>query len=250
METRKKCAQCNTLNDGNRIYCINCGKYLKGRVVKQEENVTIWGIDDSLGDIFHDSDSTFENNSQNNFSNGIKRVVICPDCGLNAPVIKDSYPTSCISCGYFFQYGIDKITEYNDAHANDSTKGIGAAADVKPGEQTGQASDRNASSRGSGPLGRASKDDTSLRLVSITGNQLPVMMRESGNIVGKNGTAFTDIISEGQISIWHTATGWYARALSGSVLFNGVLMNQGVQVKLSSGDLFVMDKAQFSVDIF
>ena len=32
MQTRRKCEQCNTLNDDKQIYCVNCGKYLKGKI--------------------------------------------------------------------------------------------------------------------------------------------------------------------------------------------------------------------------
>ena len=61
---------------------------------------------------------------------------------------------------------------------------------------------------------------------------------------------FRSFVSNKQIRIWHTTTGWYARANIGMPLYNGVPMNQGVQVKLSAGDLLVIDQEQFMIELF
>lgn len=227
MQTRKKCEQCNTLNDEKQIYCLNCGKYLKGKIIRNDEKLTIWGIDASPAKIVSGSDKKQ------------KKVVVCPECSSKNNADDGVLPLSCSACGYFFQAGIDKVIDETDL-----TK-------CQVGDKTSNAPAKNDSDVQSSPLKRVSKDTTSLRMTVITSNTiLPEVMREQGNVIGKNGTAFRSFVSNKQISIWHTPAGWYARATMGVPLFNGVPMNQGIQVKLSTGDLLVIDQEQFMVELF
>ena len=242
MQTRRKCEQCNTLNDDKQIYCVNCGKYLKGKIVKKDNKLTIWGIDDSPAR----NDNTLNKVQNGVVQRGAKKIVVCPECSTQFDVADGVLPLSCSACGYFFQAGIDKIICESDLrNAKRVDKGSNS-------QVANHVPDKTSTSRNQGgPLKRASKDTTSLRITSITSHTiLPELMKEAGNIIGKNGTVFQSFVSNKQISIWHTTTGWYARATIGTPLYNGVPMNQGVQVKLSAGDLLVMDQEQFMIEIF
>lgn len=242
MQTRRKCEQCNTLNDDKQIYCVNCGKYLKGKIVKKDNKLTIWGIDDSPARNNTTTDQAQDRTKQKS----AKKVVICPECSTKFDVVDGELPLSCSTCGYFFQAGIDKIISESDLkNARRMAKGSNSPVTNHTSAKTSTARNQD------GPLKRAVRDSTSLRITSITSNTiLPELMKEAGNIIGKNGTVFRGFVSNKQISIWHTTTGWYARATIGTPLYNGVPMNQGVQVKLSAGDLLVIDKEQFMIELF
>lgn len=241
MQTRRKCEQCNTLNDEKQIYCANCGKYLRGKVTKKDNKLTIWGIDESPA-----KDYGTLGKEQNTNPGSAKMIVVCPECSTKSNADNGVLPLSCSACGYFFQAGIDKIISEADLKDNKKTvKGFSVPAKVSSTVNTDTARAQG------GPLKRVTKDTTSLRITSITSNTfLPELMKEAGNIIGKNGTVFRSFVSNKQISIWHTATGWYARATIGTPLYNGVPMNQGVQVKLSAGDLLVIDQKQFMIELF
>jgi hypothetical protein len=175
----------------------------------------------------------------------VRQVVICPDCSAESNVSDGVLPLSCSVCGYFFQAGIDKIIGVSDS--DDKKTKNNTADDVKPQEAVVQPVSQDINK---GPLPSAKKDTSSLRLTAITSNHmLPETMKEAGNVIGKNGTTFRAFRSEQQISIWHTAAGWYARAIMGTALYNWVPMNQGIQVKLSAGDLLIVDQEQFMVEI-
>lgn len=241
MQLRKKCERCNALNDANRIYCYNCGKYLKGKVFKGEAKQTIWGIADAPAIDYGNNGDMSAVKTVN-----ARQVVICPECGAESSPVNDGLPPFCLVCGYLFQVGIDKLVTSpnrldNRAGVNDnSATGNERNNVVEPVRDT---SDQ-------GPLHRASLDATLLRIVSITSdNLLPEVMKEAGNVIGKNGTALKKFKSDQQISIWHTATGWYVKATIGSPLYNGLPMNLGVQKKLFSGDLIDIDSEQFMIEI-
>lgn len=242
MQTRRKCEQCNTLNDEKQIYCVNCGKYLRGKVVKKDNKMTIWGMDESPA---RNSDNV--SGAQSNIrQRSAKKIVVCPECSTKANVENGVLPLSCSACGYFFQTGIDKIISESDlTNTKRIDKGVNSPATNPTAVKTNTARNQG------GPLKRAVRDTMYLRITSITSNTiLPELMKEAGNIIGKNGTVFRSFVSNKQISIWHTATGWYARATIGTPLYNGVPMNQGVQVKLSAGDLLVIDQEQFMIELF
>ena len=235
MQIRKKCELCNTLNNNNQIYCVNCGKYLRGKILQPDNKLTIWGVDASPVKTM-----PLDNRKQMAGRN----VVVCPECQTKSVVKDGVLPLSCVRCGYFFQAGIDRIINEADISVCHTAKNSKAAGKTSAVVQTRAAGSQV------GPLKRAASDTSSMRLISLTSTSLlPEVMKEVGNIIGKNGTVFRNFISEAQISIWHTSSGWYARATMGTSLYNGVPMNQGVQIKLTAGDLLVMDQEQFMVEI-
>lgn len=241
MQTKIKCEQCNTLNDETQIYCVNCGKYLGAKVTPKNNKLTIWEIDESL-----DKDNGTFDKAKKAIQRSTEKIVVCPECSAKARVDNEVLPLSCPVCGYFFQSGIDKIISESDLmNAKKLDKGSSVTSKDNSTVKTDTARVQT------GPLKKAVKDTTSLRITSITSNTiLPEVMREAGNIIGKNGTVFRSFVSNKQISIWHTFTGWYARATIGTPLYNGVPMNQGIQVKLSAGDLLVIDREQFMVELY
>ncbi len=240
MQQRKKCERCNTLNDPDRIYCVNCGKYLRGKVTKREDKVTIWGIDSSP--VRNNSDKRNVPAAKQVIA---KQVVICPECASVCDAVNGGLPISCSVCGYYFQAGIDKIIGSADLDRKMNKTDHAADADKT------QSDNSKPTAKSQGPLRRARKDTTSLRIISITSNHiLPEMMNLAGNVIGMNGTVLKAFKSDQQISIWHTDAGWYVRATIGTPLVNGVPMNQGVQMKLFAGDLIVIDREQFMVEIF
>ncbi len=241
MQKKIKCEQCNTLNDENQIYCVNCGKYLKGKVTQKDNKVTIWGIDESPAK----DNGTFDK-AKKTIQRNTKKIVVCPECLTKTSADNGVLPLSCPVCGYFFQAGIDKLINESDLTNNKKI-------DKEPVPMTKDSSTVKTDTTDiqSDPLKRAAKDNTSLRITSITSNTiLPELMKKEGNIIGKNGTVFRSFVSNKQISIWHASTGWYARATIGTPLYNGVPMNQGIQVKLSEGDLLVIDRQQFMVELY
>ena len=229
MQTKRKCERCNTLNDSGQTYCVNCGKYLRGKIVNKEAKFTIWGIDDSpaidVGNKDIDSHA----------------IVVCPECSSKCPVENGVLPLSCPACGYFFQAGVDKVINASGAKKE--------AKIVKTNLPCNNSSENKPIANG--PLRKVERDATSLRLTAISSsNMLPEIMREAGNIIGKDGTVFKAIRTSQQLTIWHTAAGWYVRAIAGTPLYNGVPMNQGIQMKLSDGDFLMLEKEQFRVEIF
>ena len=201
--------------------------------------MTIWGMDDSPARSLPDN-----RNGAAAKQTVAKQIVICPECATVCDAVNGGLPISCSVCGYFFQAGIDKIISSADRKSTvDKTVPVADAAKAKR-------DDSKPAAKGQGPLRRVSKDSTSLRIISLTSNHiLPEMMKEAGNVIGRNGTVLKKFKSDQQISIWHTDAGWYIRATMGTPLINGVPMNQGVQMKLFAGDLIVMDREQFVVEL-
>ena len=241
MRKEKRCGRCNTLNDPDRTYCINCGKYLKGKVDAKKTRVTVWGKDAPPGiDVENSGCSPRMNRKADGY------VVICPECSTENEASNGILPLTCSVCGYFFQAGIDKIISASDEQKENGEKMVDSGAKQ---EESTSVNSEGGNDMG-GPMRRAAKDNSALRLVSISSNTLlPEMMKETGNIIGQNGTVFQGIQTSQQITIWHSLTGWYARATASTPLFNGVPMNRGIQVKLSAGDLLVLDQEQFMVEI-
>lgn len=237
MQTRKKCVRCNTLNDADQMYCTNCGKYLLGKTARREQTVTVWGMDDSPA-----IDRSADTGPKHTPAAADRYVAVCPACGTENETQKDLLPLACAACGYFFQAGIDRPVKASADAAQNKPK---PAAQNTPSGRQNAAADRN-----DGPLPRTRKDTSTMRLIAISSQSvLPETMREAGNIIGKNGTAFRSLQTDQQLSIWHTPAGWYARATMGEPLFNGIPMTQGVQVRLSSGDLLILDQEQFMTEI-
>lgn len=241
MQRGKRCGRCNILNDPDRTYCVNCGKYLNGKVDVKKNRVTVWGRDERPEmDVENVGCSPRMNRKAGGY------VVICPECLTENEALNGILPLACSACGYFFQAGIDKIVSLSDKPKENGKKKVDSGAKREESTPVNNAGGNDVG----GPMRRAAKDSSALRLVSISSNTLlPEMMKETGNIIGQNGTAFQGIQTSQQITVWHSLTGWYARATAGTPLFNGVPMNQGIQVKLSAGDLLVLDQEQFMVEI-
>ena len=222
---------------------MNCGKYLRGKIIPQDNKLTIWRID---GSPVRDANANDRDKVKEDRSRSKKKIVICPDCSTKINADNGVLPLSCPMCGYYFQDGVDKIINEFEGTKPKKTDTEGDAR-LKYSDRVRT----DTVKKQEGPLKRVTKDTTSLRITSITSNAiLPELMKEAGNVIGKNGTVFRRFTSDKQLSIWHTAAGWYARATIGTPLFNGIPMNQGIQVKLSEGDLLVIDQEQFMVELF
>ena len=247
MQAAKRCVRCNTINDPSQIYCINCGKYLAMRS-NEDARTTIWDMDPNVQDRIVHANRITQNNNTNAKQ---KYIVICPQCGKPSDVVNGAIPLSCNQCGYFYQAGIDKPV------LQSSQSNIGPGADVsKPVDKmTSSPADppkKNSQDSSSciGPLARATKDTSSMRLIIISQNgAVPENVDEKGGIVGENGTILKRIRTKQQISIWHSPTGWYARTLTGTPLYNGVPMNTGMQIKLSDGDMISVEREHIRVEI-
>lgn len=243
MQTKRKCAQCNTLNDENQMYCVHCGKYLQGKVLKKEASMTIWGMDATPA--VDRSDAGRGEGTPDAAADSYR--VICPECSHHCPTSKDCLPLSCSECGYFFQAGIDTIVQASGLSKMKKPMIVNGVDITKSKEKADAVPDIKV--RNVGPLKRMSVDKSMMRLNSVTASRMPEMMKPAGNILGKDGNLFGGLRSDKQISIWHTAAGWYARATIGTPLYNGVPMSQGIQMKLAAGDLLVLDTEQFMVEI-
>ena len=110
--------------------------------------------------------------------------------------------------------------------------------------------------QGQGPLaGRSAlassrPDDSRLMLLAISNKKMPpAEVSPQGDIIGDGGTIFRNLKTGVKLSLWHTPAGWYARAMQGNVLYNGLPMNVGFQKKLADGDMFSFDAGQFRVEI-
>ena len=247
MQAVRRCVQCNAENGLEQIYCIKCGKFLP-KINKSKRNITVW-------DMGNDEDIVVSNKTHNAIkikSDSPQRfVVVCPQCAQMTAVENSVIPLACDQCGYFFQAGIDKVVPepsqsvkvsdfpvIRDSKTQDKT----TLAKVTPKVASG-ASKKN-------PLGGSKGDSSSMRLIIISkSGVIPEKVKESGEIVGTNGTILISIKTSQQISIWHSPAGWYARTLAGSPLYNGVPVNAGMQIKLNDGDILTVEKDQVRVEI-
>ena len=224
------------------MYCVHCGKYLRGKAEKQEPSMTIWGMNETPAVSTAQVPSPAATPAAD-----VSYVAVCPQCSHACPASRDCLPLSCSECGYFFQAGIDTVVPASSVSASKKPIVVNGVDITKPKVKENPVPDIKV--RNVGPLKRMSIDKSMMRLNAITASRMPEIMKPAGNILGKGGNLFKGLCSEQQISIWHTAAGWYARATLGTPLYNGVPMNQGIQVKLASGDLIVLDAEQFMVEI-
>ena len=247
MQAVRKCVRCNADNNPEQIYCAKCGKFLpKGdRIAK---NVTIWDIGDVKDKGFLRADVGL---ASTKFDVPQKYVVICPQCANMIAVDNGIIPLACDPCGYFFQAGIDKVIPVSLQKA--STSDFINKKDDKsssPDNSSSYTTTRNDTVQKKGPLARVRRDTSSLRLIIISRNgATPENVKESGDIIGANGTILKGIKTTQQISVWHSPAGWYAITLAGSPLYNGVPVNTGMQIKLSDGDILTVEREQVRVEI-
>lgn len=244
MQAVKRCVRCNTVNDPLQIYCIKCGKFLSTKA-ESKPNRTIWDNDPAVADK-----KNIQINRQKNDDKSKEYIVICPQCGAASDVINGTIPLSCNQCGYFFQAGIDKVVSKASMHSTPAPASKGTVTQEPLVNNRNDHLKRSDDIRTKSPLARAVKDCSSMRLINISQNGvIPERVSEHGEIIGVNGTVLRSINTKIQISIWHSATGWYVRVMAGSPLYNGVPLNIGMQIKLNDGDMLTIDREQVRVEI-
>lgn len=246
MQAARKCVRCNTLNEAGQLYCIKCGKYLS-KEGKASRNPTIWDINADRDDGILAQNSVASKKQSDDLP---RYVVICPQCKSAIAADNGVVPLACDQCGYFFQAGIDRIVP-NQPQVKCTSDFSNSGNDIrKPASITMDNKVPKSIPKKSGPLASARRDESTLRLIVISKNGIPPeKVKESGDIIGANGTVLKTIKSQQQISIWHSPAGWYIRSLAGAPLYNGVPVNAGMQIKLSDGDMITIDKEQVRIEI-
>lgn len=239
MQEPKRCVHCNTINAADRLYCENCGKFLSSKKQSSADRITVWGrVRENSENKVIATNKTVKKKQLNQPS---RKVVVCRECGNKIEVKDGLMPLCCNDCGYFFQDGVDKIIS-EESITDNVEKPINDSANdsVKPTEPLTR---RN-------PLPTAKKDTSSMRLISISAGKTAVEeVSEYGAVVGLDGTVLKEIKTDQQISFWHGADGWHARAMNGTPLFNGAPMNIGIEIKLSDGDILFLERNQIRVEI-
>lgn len=246
MQTARKCVRCNTLNEPGQLYCVKCGKFLS-KEDKTPRKITIWNMNINPNNQVVDNNITVNDKKSDDLP---QYVVICPQCNSTVAVENGIVPLACDRCGYFFQAGIDKIVPYKPQKKQKSDFSDDSGRNTKSlGSSAGNPVTKTVP-KSTGPLARARRDESSLRLIVISKSGMtPENIKESGDIVGANGTVLRFIRTQQQISIWHSPTGWYARVLNGQPLHNGVPVNTQIQIKLSDGDILTVEKEQIRIEI-
>lgn len=218
MRGGKRCARCSAENDPGRVYCVQCGKFLPSRADSGGERTTVWTIP-------RQRQGASENNS--------RYVVICPQCGQAEEVLDGKLPFACGQCGYFFQMGIDRPV---------------LEGSVPPGAGPGKQDSPPGAVKN--PLAGRSADTSELTLIPVSRTwAMPERVGERGALIGADGTVLKGMAADQQLSIWHTPAGWYARALRGQPLYNGVPVNTGAQIRLGDGDLLTIGREHIRVEI-
>ena len=209
MQAGKRCVHCNEVNASGWSYCIRCGKYLTEKANEQPKITTVWETKDD--DVLAADKDKFPSGD----------VIICPECGEKAPVTDGILLLACTWCGHLFQAGLDQAA---------------SRSSVQPVKKS--------------PLARAVRDTSSMRLFLLSRPEvMPETVGEQGGILGENGTVLKQLRTGQQISLRHTPAGWYAMTIKGHLLYNGVPQNAGRQLRLSDGDMIIMDKEQIQVEI-
>ena len=219
MQGQKKCVRCNTLNDGNKMYCVKCGKYLPNSRTSVQKTLTVW-------------EQGFSATQEEQ-----KYFVICPECQMKHEVKNGNLPLACKRCGYFFQVGLDKIISEDESEMQ-----VSPVVQPKVVNET--------SDEPSGPWGKRKTVSPKMRLIPLGMSGIkPASVRAEGEILGFDGTILQQIKTSHQLGITLSPTGWYLTILRGTPLYNGVPQNAGGQVRLEDGDLIFMDDVKIRVEI-
>lgn len=246
MQTVRKCVRCNASNEPGQLYCVKCGKYLS-KEDKTSKKITIWdtNVNQNNQVLANDTATAIEK------SDDLPQyVVICPQCNSAVAAENEIVPLACDQCGYFFQAGIDKIVPYKPQKKQKSDFLANSGRNIKNIDVAAGNPATKIMPKKNGPLARARRDESLLRLIIISKTGMaPENIKESGDIIGANGTVLKFIKTQQQISLWHSPTGWYARVLNGQPLHNGVPVNAQIQIKLSDGDILTVEKEQIRVEI-
>ena len=247
----KRCAQCNTENPLDVMYCIKCRKFFSttSRTKDNRKIVTVWDFDGKQGG--QSEPSVAPNNIK---QPDLKRRVgvICPQCKTFSEAPDDVIPITCETCGYYFQVGIDipVLEPIAGQKDHDTTKGNNVKATTEQAEENNAGPNKPDKQIGESPMRRVSADRSEMRLIPLTAKgRLPENVEENGGLIGANGTLLKWISTQQQINIWHAQTGWYAMILQGRPLYNGVPYNVRVQIKLNNGDVFSVENELIRVEI-
>ena len=245
MQAVRKCVRCSALNDQGQLYCVKCGKFLSNED-KASKKITIWNMSTS-----HDNQMLVDDTMITKKADDLPQyVVICPQCNSVVSADDGVVPLACDRCGYFFQAGIDKIVQQELYTVRKSNFRDNSDMDPQTSSDSNTDATMKTVPKKNGPLGRAKQDVSLLRLIVISkSGMVPEKIKESGDIVGANGTVLKYIKTQQQVGVWHTPAGWYARTLQGQPLFNGVAVNAGMQIKLSDGDILTIEKEQIRIEI-
>lgn len=241
MQSVKRCERCNTINDSNEVYCRNCSNFLSFHRAHPSESVNVWSIS------FNPANAAVSGN-KNHLQD--RYVVVCPECELISEAQDEILPLACSHCGYFFQSGADRVVSESSLKTFKSQ--TNQPSDINRTSKSDEISKGESSSNEvkKNPLPKAKKDNSRMRLFFIDRRDLPpVNVGEKGDIIGKDGSILNMRNTSDQISLWHTNVGWYARILEGHPLYNGVPINQGIQIKLKDGDILMMEGSRIMVEI-
>ena len=246
MQAARKCVRCDALNDPGQLYCVKCGKYLS-KEDKTSRKTTIWNMS-----VNQDNQILVDNTMTNiKESDDLHQyVVICPQCNSAVSADDGVIPLACDRCGYFFQAGIDKIVQYKPQKRQKSDFFDKGGRSTQPSSTSKKDVAMKTVPKKNNPMMGARRDESLLRLIVISkSGMVPESIKESGDIIGANGTVLKYIKTQQQVSVWHSPTGWYARTLQGQPLYNGVPVNVGMQIKLSDGDILTIEREQIRIEI-
>lgn len=228
----KKCSQCNTINPPSAIYCQKCHAYLQ--IQQNNKQVSIWQIradkPKSVSSVRTDT--------------AVCYVSVCPECGTVCLAENKKLPNCCHECGYFFQFGIDKIIK-QDTLSQQNMKSI-SADNVKPDKVNNNAPVRK------NPMPHKKRiDNSSLRLIPIKDGIMPVTVSsEKGAILGFQGTVLKYLKTDCQVDIWHNKNaGWYLRVNRGIFAYNENIKNVNFEIKLSDGDRLNFENEKIRIEI-
>jgi hypothetical protein len=241
VQTGKKCVQCSTLNEPGAVYCRSCHKYLLGRSSGREKKRTIWGIEGTPEDMVRPVSPPAECDSGR-----VRLVAVCPECGNKNAADEGVLPVSCSVCGYLFQMWLDRVITETEADQQPAVRELPEIPKQEP--HSGSVPEGK---KGKGPLARGGHDTSSLRFSVISSSGImPEIMKESGNVIGRNGTAFRMIKTDQEVRVWHNRGGWYICADHGEPMYNGEIMTVGAEKRIFPGDQIMIGKERLSAEIY
>lgn len=258
----RRCAVCNAWNEADAVYCVNCHSFLHGRAVPGGEHVpipSVWELDPVEQTAIGRTGTGQGRCPRTESSERREQTVwyaVCPDCQTRIRLEDRRMPLCCGTCGYLFQLS-DRPVRAEDLNRG-KTDGEGKADRPDAHAPARPASPAPASPRESGPMRRAQRDQSTLRLISMSLQASFVLTaREEGNVLGTRGNLSPDLFRNGafraiapqHIMVWHAETGWYLRPIGGQTIHNGEALNMGISRKLSDGDLLNVGDCSIRVEI-
>jgi len=238
-ETRE-CERRSYSNPSDQRYCLKCGKYLLGKQEEGANGSNIWAVRQS---VVSPNGKRPLTPGGNNGSTMDCLVVECPQCRQIEKTPNGVLPPACGSCGYMFQYGVDKAVYYSTL-VNGSSNGkqqpkqpSGDGASNTPGDRTSVSK-------------TVQKEDSSLRIhVRSESSILPQKVDPVGDIIGKDATILTKLQMDAQLKIFRAPVGWYLEVLQGECNVDGTYLNKHMQRKLKNGNVIFVGKHKLFVEI-